>query len=161
MPERPVVTPSKNGGASQPDRRRTGSGAFPRRPNVFWMTIAFVSLGLGVIGIFIPIMPTAPFLLLSVYLFSKHSERYHTWLTQHPLLKHYLVPRPIPIWFKVAGWVVIWIGTVLLWPLIPVKWMRFSLVSFSAVASLLLLVMPNAGSGARRDRREGRRSAGG
>lgn len=149
MPERPNVTPSENEGVPRPDRRQ--AGAFPHRPHPFWMTVAFVCLGLGVIGIFIPVMPTAPFLLIAAYLFSKNSERYHTWLTRHPVLKHYLVPRPVPIWFKVVGLAVIWVGTVLLWPRIPVVWMRFSLVSFSAVASLLLLVMPNAGSTTRRD----------
>jgi len=47
--------------------------------------IIFISLGcfsliLGFIGIFLPIMPTTPFVLLAAYFFSKGSEKLHAWL---------------------------------------------------------------------------------
>ena len=46
----------------------------------------WVSLALGIIGIFLPLLPTTPFVLLSAYCFSKSSPRLHSWLINQPRL---------------------------------------------------------------------------
>ena len=50
---------------------------------VFWILIGVASLGLGTIGIFLPLLPTVPFYLLAAFAFSKSSERMHNWLLDH------------------------------------------------------------------------------
>lgn len=56
--------------------------------------IAFI---LGVIGIFIPVLPTTPFLLLATFLFARSSPRLHAWIQKTKAYKSYVVP------FKDAG----------------------------------------------------------
>ena len=44
----------------------------------------FISLGLGLIGSVLPLLPTTPFLLLAAYFFSKSSDKWYQWLINLP-----------------------------------------------------------------------------
>ena len=49
-----------------------------------WLLIAYISLGVGVIGIAVPGLPTVPFVLLSAYAATRGSEHLRKWLIAHP-----------------------------------------------------------------------------
>lgn len=51
-----------------------------------WLALGIVSLGLGIVGAFVPLLPTTPLVLLAGYCFSRSSERLHRWLVNHPWL---------------------------------------------------------------------------
>lgn len=49
-----------------------------------WMLAGYSALGLGVIGLILPLLPTVPFLLLAAFCFARSSEKIHSWLIEHP-----------------------------------------------------------------------------
>lgn len=63
-----------------------------KRPNLYftrracWFLLGALSLVLGLIGIFLPLLPTTPFLILASACFMRASPRIHTWLVSHPYL---------------------------------------------------------------------------
>lgn len=48
-----------------------------------YLTLGWLFLVIGIIGIVVPLLPTTPFLLLTAFFFSKGSERMHLWLMNH------------------------------------------------------------------------------
>ena len=58
--------------------------------NIFWIVLGFICLGLGVIGIIMPILPTTPFFMVTVVCFAKGSERLKRWFMSTSFHKKYI-----------------------------------------------------------------------
>lgn len=56
----------------------------------FYITLGFIALGLGLIGVILPILPTTPFLLVTSFCFAKGSDKFHTWFTNTNIYKKHL-----------------------------------------------------------------------
>jgi len=67
------TTPGKDGG--KPNRRLT---------RLLWKALGALFLGLGVVGVFLPILPTAPFLLLAVVCYARGDPVMRAKIMAHP-----------------------------------------------------------------------------
>lgn len=56
----------------------------------FYIILGCLCLGLGCIGIVLPVLPTVPFFLVTGYCFAHASERLHTWFSQTNMYKKHL-----------------------------------------------------------------------
>ena len=75
--------------------------------------LGLLSLGLGILGIFLPVLPTTPFLLLSSFLFLKSSKPLYDWLMNHPkfgpYISNFMIHKSIPMHVKIVSVAMVWI----------------------------------------------------
>ena len=73
-----------------------------------------ISLSLGAIGIFLPILPTTPFLLIAAACYLRSSERMHKWLLNNKwfgeYIRNYQEGRGIPLKTKIVTITVLWVA---------------------------------------------------
>ena len=75
--------------------------------NLLLKALGFMFVGLGLAGVFLPLLPTTPFLLLAAGCFARSSPAFHDWLLTHRLLGPYIRDwerdRSIPVTAKVTA----------------------------------------------------------
>ena len=102
-----------------------------------------VSVLLGVIGIFLPVLPTTPFLLLAAACFARSSKRFYLWLVLHPKLgpwvRDYLDDQGLPLKGKIWALILMWASISFSIWLVPLPWARgFMLLSAICVTVYIL-----------------------
>lgn len=110
------------------------------------LTVGWLSVGLGVLGIFLPVLPTTPFLLLAAACFMRSSQRFYRWLTHHrhlgPWIRDYLNGQGIPRRAKAYAIGLMWLSILLSAYLVPVPWVRVLLLISASLVSLYILRLP-------------------
>ena len=83
-----------------------------RKHRYKWVQLSFAILGtlfllLGIVGIFLPLLPTTPFLLLATACYARSSRRFYNWLLNHatfgPLIIEWRTYRSIPKRIKITA----------------------------------------------------------
>ena len=123
-----------------------------KRINNQGLRVALTGIGLtctlfGVIGIFLPLLPTVPLLLLAAACFARSSEYFHNWLLEHPhlgpMIQGFLDGQGIPLRAKLSAIVLIWISIpVSVFFFIPLFWVKIFLIGIGLCITIYLLRLP-------------------
>ena len=80
---------------------------------IFLTILGLVSFALAVAGIFLPLLPTTPLLLLAAWCFVRSSPHLYGWLMRHPkfgpYIRNFRESRAIPLRVKVVSVAMIWL----------------------------------------------------
>ena len=102
-------------------------------------------LGLAVLGVFLPLLPTTPFLLLASACYVRSSERLHGWLMGNRMLGGYIrnfsERRGIPLRARVTTVVLLWLPLLYSVYRLDLLWLELILVLMGVTWSVLILRM--------------------
>jgi uncharacterized protein len=103
-----------------------------------------VCVALGVLGMFLPLLPTTVFLLMAAYCYSRSSEKFHTWLLTNrlfgPYIKNYKSGKGISIRQKVSTISILWVSIgVSIWLLGGKFWLSLLLLAIAGGVTIHLL----------------------
>ena len=105
------------------------------------LILAYLFLAIAIVGVFLPGVPTVPFLLLTSWFAARGSERLHSWLYTHPLLGKLLIDweqkgaisrtsKIIAVLMLIASWVVMYHRLSNLWVVAVISVLFVAIVSF-------------------------------
>jgi uncharacterized protein len=81
--------------------------------NKLWIIGGSICVGLGIVGIFLPVLPTTPFLLLAAFCYGRGSERFYHWLVNRSRLGSYIRDyregRGLPLMQKLLTIALLWL----------------------------------------------------
>ncbi|MEL0614717.1 YbaN family protein [Marinomonas arenicola] len=113
---------------------------------IFFIILGWFSLITGIIGIFLPLLPTTPLVLLAAWCFSKSSERFHTWLIEHkyfgPILRDWQSSDGIPKRTRNRAILFMWLGMTISIIIVGRFWATLCLIMIGLAVSIYLLRMP-------------------
>jgi uncharacterized membrane protein YbaN (DUF454 family) len=113
----------------------------------FYLTLGTISVGLGFLGIFLPLLPTTAFLLLAAWAYARSSKRFYDWLLNNRLfgkyITAYLQGKGMPLISKVSTLVLLWL-TILTSMLFFVEniYVRMVLVLVAVGVTIHILTLP-------------------
>lgn len=116
-----------------------------------------LSVGLGVLGVVLPVLPTTPFLLLAAACYLRSSRRLHRWLLTNRVfgeyIRRYLSGEGLPLSLKVSTLTMLWLslGSSALFAIPPrLWWVRLILLAVGiGVTAHLLSIKTSRKGGAR------------
>lgn len=105
--------------------------------------VGCIAVGLGLLGVFIPLLPTTPFLLLASACFARGSTRLHAWLlNSKPLgqyLRDYEQGKGIPLRAKIVAIALMWTSLIVAIMRVPSLPLRLILAGIGICVSIYLI----------------------
>ncbi len=111
---------------------------------IIFNILGFFFVGLGIVGIFIPLLPTTIFLIIAAYFFAKSSEKYYNWLISNKyfgkFIKDYREGKGVPLKAKTISITILWL-TILysIFFVATVIWLKILLICIAIGISWHLL----------------------
>ena len=116
-----------------------------------WAALAWTSLVLGIIGAFLPIMPTVPFILLAAFAAARGSQRLHAWLLAHrqfgPMIRDWQAEGAVSRRAKWLATTMMGACAAIMFLTAPKWWMAATGTSIMAVVATWLWFRPEPGLG--------------
>ncbi|WP_111639691.1 YbaN family protein [Marinomonas shanghaiensis] len=113
---------------------------------ILYLLLGWFSLISGIIGIFLPLLPTTPFVLLAAWCFSKSSKRFHSWLLNHkffgPIVHDWQSSDGIPRRARNRAILFMWIGMTISMVVVSRFWATIGLLIIGLCVMTYLLRMP-------------------
>lgn len=107
---------------------------------ILWILLGSLSVGMGVIGIFVPGWPTTIFLIVASYFYIRSSRRLYNWLINNKLLgiyiKNYLLGKGMPLKAKLVSLIIMWLFGLLS----ILMWIPKDLFLIRSIVLLLLVI---------------------
>ena len=111
-----------------------------------WLVLGLLFTGLGIVGAFLPVMPTTVFLLVAAFFFARSSPKFYNWLLNNrafgPLIRDWRAGLGLPLRAKVlaVSLIGVTVGSSAL--AVPVLWVKVMLVFVGLGVSAYLLTRP-------------------
>ena len=113
---------------------------------ILYLLLGWFTLISGIIGIFLPLLPTTPFVLLAAWCFSKSSKRFHAWLLNHkffgPIVNDWQSSDGIPRRARNRAIIFMWIGMAISMIVVSRFWATLGLLIIGLCVMTYLLRMP-------------------
>lgn len=127
---------------STPNTRLVSNGVV----RLILLATGSLSIALGVLGIFLPVLPTTPFLLLAAACYVRSSESFYAWLIGHPVLSKYILAyldgRGIPRKAKRYTLITMWLTMGLSMLVVPLWQVRILLLCTGLAVSTYIWRLP-------------------
>ncbi|RBO83947.1 hypothetical protein DFP76_103221 [Marinomonas aquiplantarum] len=111
-----------------------------------YLLLGWLSLITGIIGIYLPLLPTTPLVLLAAWCFSKSSKRFHSWLINHkffgPIVRDWQSEDGIPKRSRNRAIIFMWLGMSISMLIVYRFWATVGLISIGVCVSIYLLRLP-------------------
>lgn len=114
---------------------------------ILFVILGLISLVVGILGVFLPLLPATPFLLFSAWSFAKSSDKLYNWLMNHKVLgtiiRDYRDEKSLTIRIKISAILLLWVS--MLYSIFYVVnekwWLQLILATISTGVTIHLLTL--------------------
>jgi uncharacterized membrane protein YbaN (DUF454 family) len=115
---------------------------------IIYVFLGTLFLGMGLIGIVVPILPTTPFLLLSAACYVRGSKRIHNWMINHRVfgeyIRNYMEGKGISFRHKIFTLTFLWLAMIFsIFYMIEIFLVRILLVIVAIAVSVHIIRLPS------------------